>query len=114
MPLSKSLNDLMGYISVTKLFDFLPLDLTLHCLIGAFITIFALHKGLSLKVVFFLLVGIAGLKELNDYFFHYRSDWQEYASDFAVTFVYIFIIFIVRLFKNRKPKAKKIKMYGGS
>ena len=105
--------EVLTYISVTKIAGVLPLDLTLHFIIGGIITIIGLRKGLSLPAVFILLVVVAGLKELNDYFFHFRADWQEYASDFIVTFGYIFIIFLVRMIrgKSSKKKVKKVKIY---
>jgi len=90
----------MGYISETKLFGWLPLDLTLHFVIGFLITLFLLKKKWKLSHIFYVLFTLAALKELNDYFFHWRSSWWEYISDFLVTFAYLGMVATIRKIKK--------------
>jgi hypothetical protein len=104
---------LLGEISKGMIFETIPLDLFLHFIIGGIITIFCLVKKISHFYTFLALVSIAGLKEANDYFFHYYSNWQEYATDFGITFVYFAISLAIKKFKvfNNKPnKYTKIRI----
>jgi len=93
------------YISNTKIAGFIPLDLTLHFLIGAIITIIGLKKKFSLKSILIFLFILATLKEINDYFFHFKADWREYAGDFLVTFIYPLLIYLIRKIKPKPRNA---------
>ena len=108
------IGQIMGYISRTRLFGVIPLDLTMHFLIGGILTIVGLKFNLRLIWVFLGLVLIAGLKEANDYFLHQRvADWTEYASDFGITFVYIAIIYFVRKIKKSSEGKGKFESFKG-
>ena len=102
--INKALHKYLTYISSTDLFGFIPLDLTLHFIIGAIITIIGLKKNLELSTIFYILFTIATLKEVNDYFFHFKTDWKEYAGDFVITFGYLFFVFLARKLKRRLSK----------
>ena len=106
-------NEVMGYISRTNLFGVIPLDLTLHFFIGMLWTIIGLKKEFSLKWISIGLITIALGKELNDYFFHYRVGWQEYASDFGITLLYLVLVVFVRKIKKKldRPKVQKWKVH---
>jgi len=99
--INKALHKYLTYISSTDILGVIPLDLTLHFIIGAIITIICLKKKLKLSTVFILLFIIASLKEINDYFFHWKADWTEYAGDFVVTFGYLFLVYLYRKLKKR-------------
>ena len=99
--INKALHKYLTYISSTKIFGVIPLDRTLHFLIGALITIICLKKNFKLRTIFLLLFVIATLKEINDYFFHFKADWKEYAGDFLITFTYLFFVYLIREIKKR-------------
>ena len=108
------MNEIFAYISKTVIWGWLPLDLLLHCVIGGLFTLIALKLNFTLFQAFIGLVVIAGLKEINDYSFHTKVEWTEYASDFAIAFVYIGIIFFVRKSKNymtEKTSVKQLKVF---
>ncbi len=94
------MQDLLREISSGYILDLLPIDLTLHFLVGAFITVYGLKKNLSHKDIFILLVCIAGFKEIYDFSFHRYAGLEEYASDFAVTFSYFGLSLFVRQTKK--------------
>lgn len=107
------MQDLLRHISTGYIFDIIPLDLFLHCIIGGIITIYSLMKGLNHWTIFLILLAIAGLKEVNDYSFHQFAGWKEYIEDFVVTFTYFLLSFFVKRTKayvSRPSKYKKIKI----
>lgn len=99
----------MGYISKTQIFGVLPLDLTLHFFIGMIWTIVGFKKNISVRKVAVGLIVIALLKEAYDYFFHYQTHWSEYASDFAVTLLYLIIALTTRKVKKKMQETEKSK-----
>lgn len=103
------MNGLLGQISTGTIFGIIPLDLFLHFLIGGIITIFCLVKKVGHFYTFLALVSIAGLKEANDYFFHHYSNWEEYATDFCITFLYLGLSLAIKKFKVFNSKPRKIK-----
>jgi len=98
------MQDLLREISSGYFLDILPIDLTLHFIIGSFITIYCLKCNLSHTKIFLILIAIAGLKELNDYTFHQYAGWKEYATDFAITFFYFGVSLLVRRTKGHLSK----------
>lgn len=103
--------ELMRFISAYKIMGIIPADLLIHFVLGLVITVIGLKRKMPLWKVFVLLVFIALLKELNDYYFHTFAGWREYIEDFLFTILYIFVLFVVRQFKNRhKNHEKKISL----
>lgn len=92
---------IQGFISTYQIFGLIPLDLTLHFIIGMLWTIIGLKRNISFGKLAIGLALIALGKEANDYFFHYKTHWSEYASDFAVTMLYLVIVYLVRKTKKR-------------
>jgi hypothetical protein len=104
---------IFGFISKYQIFGVIPLDLTLHFFIGMIWTIVGLKKNISIGKVALGLFIIAAGKEANDFFFHYRTHWSEYASDFGITMLYVVVVYFVRKTKKKlEPKSKdKWKVY---
>ncbi|MBK25825.1 MAG: hypothetical protein CME70_17630 [Halobacteriovorax sp.] len=98
------MQDILREISSGYFFDLLPIDLTLHFIIGSFITVYCLKCNLGHTKIFLILIAIAGLKELNDYAFHQYAGWQEYATDFGITFFYFGASLLVRRTKSHLTK----------
>jgi hypothetical protein len=95
----------LQFISTYKIVGIIPLDLVAHFLVGMVWTIIGLKKDLSFKVVCTGLFLIALLKEVYDYSFVYVTHWTEYASDFAITLLYIVVLFFVRKLKKNLDKS---------
>lgn len=103
------MQDLLRTISSGYFFDVIPIDLTLHCIIGALVTIFCLVQRVGHTFTFLVLLSLAGVKEINDYFFHQFAGWEEYATDFVITFFYFGLSLLIRRFKGLANKPKKFK-----
>jgi hypothetical protein len=76
------------YISHHKFFDLLPVDLTLHFIIGAVLVVYCLRKNLSYRRTMAILFCVALGKEIFDYLHVLPASPWEYISDFSVTMVY--------------------------
>ena len=94
------MSKIFQFISEYNLFDLIPLDLFLHCMIGAILTYLGLHFNFKLSKIFIMLLVIAILKELNDFLFHLTTNPTEYLIDILVTFIYISIIYLIRKLKK--------------
>lgn len=94
------LGKVLGFISEYQIFGLIPLDLTLHFIIGMLWTIVGLKKNISFGKLTVGLAFIALAKEANDYFFHYKTHWSEYVSDFSVTMLYLVIVYLIRKTKR--------------
>lgn len=108
------INHIFGYISKTQIWGVIPLDLTLHFLVGMIWTLIGLKKNISIKKLAFGLIFIALMKEAYDYFFHYKTHWSEYASDFGITLLYLVIVLVMRKVKKKVgggPVKEKWKVY---
>lgn len=109
-----SINQVLGFISRTKLFDVIPLDWTLHFIIGFLITVVCVNKGIKPFKVFLILFSIALTKELYDYFFHYKTHLKEYIGDLVVTVSHFFIYLIMKKLKVKTQSGRKgpqMKLY---
>jgi|GEM_PF-4906275 len=90
----------LGFISNYKIAGVLPLDWTLHFIIGAVVTVVCLKRGMSFFRTACIIIGMALGKEFYDYFFHLPKDHMEFVSDFFITVLYLGVLFCVRKFKN--------------
>lgn len=97
----------LGFISNYKIAGVLPLDWTLHFIIGAIVTIICLKKGMSFFKTACLIIGMALGKEVYDYFFHLPKDYWEFVSDFFITVLYLGLLFGARKVKNKTTSSSE-------
>ncbi len=97
MPLS----DILGYISVTKIFGIIPLDIITHIVFGALITLIGIKFKLRLRTIF-LIIAIPTL--IKEYFDLKVLNYPIYEpiKDIFVTYLF-FILILFRKFW-RRPK----------
>ena len=103
-----------AYINHTQLLGIIPLDSFLHFFLGAIISIIGLKYNYRLLYIFFFLLIIGIIKELNDYHFAYKTHYFAYLSDILASLIYIPLIAIIRKTKNyltlkEKNTLKKLK-----
>ena len=82
-------------ISSYQIFGLVPLDKTLHFLVGAAVTVVAARLGLRLRWVFLLLLVLGGVKEYLDSF-AYTSHWREHTLDILAGLAYVIVLAGVR------------------
>jgi hypothetical protein len=100
MTLYKQLNHILGTISQTVLFGWLPLDIVLHLLIGAAMMIIIQKIRKSAIQAFFFCLTVALLKELYDSQ-TLVATWSEAIKDFLITMIYPTCILIVIFFRKK-------------
>ena len=95
------MSELLGYISSTSILGVFPLDSILHFVIGALITIYCLKFKIKFiyGAVIILIVGLT--KEVYDSS-TIGSTMNEHFIDMFATFLYPFLLGVVRLIKNRR------------
>ena len=100
----KTVHNILGYISQTKLFGWLPLDIVMHVTLGMLITVIAYKKLKSVYKAFAICLVLALAKELFDSQ-SLTASWGEAIKDIAVTMVYpllLILIFVVRKKMDRE------------
>jgi hypothetical protein len=89
----QKLHNLLGYISTTKLFGWIPLDILVHFSMGMIITILALKKLKSSSKAFLITLALAILKEIFDSF-SLTASWEEALKDVLITLIYPLLILV--------------------
>ncbi len=92
------LNSILGWISHYKILDFIPLDSTLHFVIGAAVTIFMLRRGWALWKVFLIVLAMGISKELYDLTSRFARI-EDSLFDVSITISYCVIVALIRRIK---------------
>lgn len=90
-------------ISNYQIFGVIPLDKTLHFLVGAIITVVLRWRKVSIQNTFIILAFIEITKEIIDSK-TLQSSIHEEVMDFIATFIYPAILYCVIAFKKAKSK----------
>lgn len=97
---NKYINGILGAISQTKLFGWLPLDMLMHSILGALIAITTQIFTKSAWKAFFVCLGAALLKELYDSTSLVAS-WSEAIKDIVITMIYPSFLVVVVFIKKK-------------
>lgn len=89
------------FISTYQILGVVPLDKTLHFLVGAVVTIVGLKLKLSFAKTMLILLVLAVIKETID-LNTLTNTSLEVTLDVLVTFLYPGILFVVRMLKEKK------------
>lgn len=95
----RQVNRILGTISDTTLFGFLPLDIVMHLVLGAIITFTFLKITKSAMKAFIICFIVAIAKEVYDSNTLVAS-WQESIKDIIVTIIYPVLLLIVYKLKK--------------
>ena len=98
-------NDFFGYISRTYIWG-IPLDTTLHVLVGFLVTYFGLKMKISFGRVFFFLLIIESLKAISAAM-TIDHNIAHGLKEFFATFIYPFWVWIFRKLKPTKELNQK-------
>ena len=83
--------EVQQFISKYHILGFIPLDKTLHFLIGALITIIMRWGRVKMRFIFLVLLILGIAKEINDYGVLNHS-WGEQFLDVGVSFIYPLVL----------------------
>ena len=86
--------DIQKVISTYKIFDFIPLDKTLHVIVGMIVTISMRSFGLKMRWIFLCLVILEIIKESIDNT-AMTATTEEHLLDVLATVIYPLILLIV-------------------
>ncbi|OFZ17135.1 MAG: hypothetical protein A2X86_01405 [Bdellovibrionales bacterium GWA2_49_15] len=95
------LDKTLGGISSYQIGGMIPLDSTLHFIVGTALTIFLIRRGWALWKIFTLITLVAIAKESYDYFFHLPREVWEFVSDIFWSLCYFFLVMGTRWMKRR-------------
>lgn len=102
----KNLQFILGTISATRLFGFIPLGMILHITITTLISIFLLRRGMKFKHVFIIVFFIGLSKEILDSFV-LNNTLQKHILDMCYNLSFLTLIY---LRDKLKIFIKKLKM----
>lgn len=100
------INDLFALISKTTIFGVIPLDTTLHVVVGFLVTFIGLKLGFRFGRVFLFLLALETIKATHAAM-TIEHDWLHGAKEFFATFVYPAWVYLVRKIKASKAAAKQ-------
>jgi hypothetical protein len=100
------LHRVLGYISRTKIFGSIPLDMLLHFLFGMILTIVFRRFKFSYWKATGIVLALEICKEIFDSF-ALTATWQEAFKDILVTMSYPFILGIVTYFLKKTEVESK-------
>ena len=87
------LNKILGYISVTKIYGVIPLDIICHLLIGYLLTLVCIRFKIKVVETLMIVTTLALLKEYKDSFILGGSPMLEHIKDVVVSILPVFITF---------------------
>lgn len=96
----KSIHNILGTISNTVLFGWLPLDMLLHFTLGAVITILLRLKGKSPTFAFVIVLLLEIAKEIFDSF-SLTATWEEAIKDLLITMIFPVLLLITVTLKKK-------------
>lgn len=94
----QNLKHFFGFISTYKIAEIIPLGMTLHIGISAFITIFLLKKSVKFRNVCLIVFAIGLSKEIIDSFV-LNNTWQKHLLDLTYDMSYPCLLYFVRKLK---------------
>lgn len=94
---------IQSIISSYKILGFVPLDKTLHFIVGMIITIIMRKFKVRMLFIFLILAAVELFKEFNDYYV-LNSTLAEQIIDALATFIYPIMIMIIIKLKARNDK----------
>jgi len=99
--LMKMINDLFALISQYYIFGIIPLDTTLHVVVGFLVTFIGLKMGFRFGRVFIFLLALETIKATHAAM-TIDHDWVHGAKEFFATFTYPAWVYTVRKIKAKK------------
>lgn len=105
MDFNKMLHNFLGTISQTKLFGWLPLDILMHGIIGAIVTIVVQVYRKSHVQAFVVCLILALLKELFDSM-SLTASWGEAIKDILVTMIYPTLLLGISTFMKKADRER--------
>ncbi len=108
MDYNNGLNQILGYISKTKFWGIIPLDIVSHVVVSIMLTIVGIKLKISYLKICCGILTCALLKEFYDSFV-LTSTWIEHIKDIVVTMIFPFALGIVRYYLSRLSQNIKLQ-----
>lgn len=102
----KSIHNLLGMISRTTLWGWLPLDMVLHFSLGALITIILRLRGKSALFAVVVVFLLEVTKEIFDSF-SLTATWEEAIKDMIVTMFFPVMLLITIQVKRKLERSSR-------
>jgi len=99
----KLINDLFATISEYYIFGIIPLDTTLHVVVGFLVTFVGLKMGFRFGRVFLFLLALETIKATHAAM-TIDHDWLHGAKEFFATFTYPAWVYLIRKMKAKKAE----------